>query len=676
MSSEAPRPANDDPHGDQAFLAERRRQRGRSSILTEGEDFTGGGGDDGGDDGGEEKKRLYGTLRIQRIKGTGETVWVPVDLTTEVSSPCPVQVLGMKDGAVYVLDPLGQLRILTNLGQNELRMLFGRYCGWLDRHFPQFDKNKGWKGFQAQYAQQALYQAAGSKPVFDTRDRVRGLGCWKDDEGRLIQHLGNVVLVDGAEHEPGEIGEHVYPGRPKVPPPIPDARDIEMPAANGGTVKMNAGEVVFEHFASWRWARGDLDARLLLGQLGCAILGGALDWRPHAFITGDAGTGKSTLQEHYKKVLPGRLASTVDATPAALRQIINQDAIGVSFDEIEADYTNDQAVHVMKLARTAASGGTVYRGGQDHKAADFQLRGCFLFSAIIPPSMRMQDMQRITFLRLYPLPKGQKLAKRSEADWRKLGQRLAWRMADGWERFEETREVYEQALMDKGGHAQRGARQFGTLLAAADLLLFDSVPTADVAAEQVRGLERSSLYEYEQADPTWLTTFKTILAATFEHWRGSQFPTVVEVVRDWILAPDPDDKRRIQRKLNRVGLAIITERRTGEMFLAVHPRHSQIKTIFAQSDLRAHGGEGAWSGVLRGGDPYHPTDNAKGSPEGHWRANNVPQLDSVKCVQIRLGAKVDLQGVLTPIFLLDPDAQDGGAARMDIEQRRVKDGLG
>jgi len=667
-SEDAPAP---DP-GVVASLDEARRKRGRASLLNEAERFDGG-GDGGGEDDGSEKPRLYRTLRIQRITGTGEVVWTPIDLSTQVATACPVEVLGMKDGALYVLDPLGQLRILTNLGQMELRMLFGKFCSWLDRHFPQFDKNKGWKGFQAQYAAQALVQEAGDKPVFDTRDRVRGLGCWKDDEGRLIQHLGDWVLVGDDELKPGEIGEHVYPGRPKVPRPLPDPRDIEASAAADGSVMMTAGEVVFEHFCTWRWARGDLDARLLLGQLGCAILGGALDWRPHAFITGDAGTGKSTLQEHYKKLMGPRLASTVDATAAALRQIINQDAIGVSFDEIEADYTNDMATHVMKLARTAASGGTVYRGGQDHKAADFQLRGCFLFSAIIPPSMRMQDMQRITFLRLYALPRDQKLTKRSDAEWRRLGQRLAGRLAQGWSRFEQTREVYEQALMDTCDHAQRGARQFGTLLAAADLLLHDSVPSAEVAVSLVRGLERSSLYEYEQADPTWLTTFKTILSASPEVWRTYGFPTVAEVIREWFEAGgDEVERQKLQKRLNRAGLAMVTERATGEVFLAIHPRHEQIKAIFAKTDLRAHGGEGAWSGVLRGGDPYHPIDLSKGSPDGIWRANNVPHLDGQKCVQIRLAARYDAQGVLTPIFLADPEAEDGGQRRLDATRRAVK----
>lgn len=663
----------DDPHGDRAWLEEqRRRKRGRGAILSDAEEWEptepppadpegaeGGDRDDGEDDGdgGEgEKRRRYRSLRIQRISGEGFVVFSPPDLTTAVSSPCPVQVLGVKEGAVFALDPLGQLRVLSeNFGQGHLRMLFGNACGWLDRHFPQFSQQKTWKGFQAQYAAQAIIQAAFDKGPFDAREKVRGLGCWRGDEGELIQHLGNEVLIGGQSpgegHRPGEIGEHVYPGRPKLVPPLPDPRDI--PARGAPEILLTAAETVFEDFRSWSWARGDLDARLLVGWLGCAVLGAALDWRPMVFITGDAGTGKSSLQERIKMLLPGRLASTVDASPAALRQIINQDAIGVSFDEIEADSTNDQAVQVMKLARVAASGGTVFRGGKDHNASEFQLRGCFAFSAIMPPSMRQQDMQRLTFLRLQPLPKGQKLTRRTVAEWRTLGQRLVGRLVTSWARFEDTLAVYEAALIERGGHNQRGARQFGTLLAAADLLLFDTAPTAEVAEGLIGGLERSALYEYEQADPTWLTTFRHILSAQPEVWRTLGFPTVAEEVREYLTAVNDKDRQRHQRNLNRAGLAVVRCRQ-GHPWLAVPPKHQRISEIFANSDLRAHGGEGVWTGVLRGGQPWSPDTG-----EGVWRANNVPQLGRVKCTQIRLDAEIDLHGVKTPIFDVDPPEEPG-----------------
>jgi hypothetical protein len=639
----------DDPFGDRAHLEEqrkKRRQQGRDSILggaaewrpegpppgpPPGDDDAGDGSGDPGD-----KPRVYRLLKIPRINGAGRVEYTVVDLPDD----CPVIPLGKQDKVFWFLDPHGQLIPLTSseFGQKTLQGLFAgeKSSHWLNCAFPQINKNERWVGFAAQYATQALMDACAKKGPFEVRDKVRGLGCWRGEDGELIQHLGNKIIVDGEEHRPGEIGGYVYPGRPAVPAPL----------AEGG---QEAAIAVYDDFRSWNWARPDLDPRLLLGWLGCMILGAALDWRPMVFFTGDAGTGKSTLQERLKKMTPGRMESTVDATPAALRQIINQDAKGISFDEIEADMLNDQAQLVMKLARVAASGGTVFRGGKDHQSAEFQLRGCFAFSAIMPPSMRAQDMQRLTFLRLFSLKPGQKLRKLTDKHLKETGRKLVGRIVAGWERWNETLEAYEAGLV-RIGHNQRGARQFGSLLAAADLLMHDSVPEPEVVDGLVRGLERESLYEYENAEPTWLKTFRRIMQAQPEVWRSSGFPTVGEVVREFLNAPrdcaDGDTIRgKRQDQLNRVGLAIVRTRKDQRYWLAVPPTHPQLTAMFANTDLRAHGGEGVWTGVLRGADKWDPATQT-----GVWFAEKVAHLERQKCTLIRLDATVELQGVKTPIF--------------------------
>lgn len=663
----------DDPYGDRAHMAaerERKRQRGRQ-VLQAPDEWTpvagvpppeGAAGGDAGSGGGpagdpDDKPRIYRVLKIPRIDGDGLLIYVPVDLETGVKDPCPVVPLGVQGGVFWFLDPHGQLIPLPSaqFGQKTLQGLFSPQADWLNRAFPQIGNNKGWKGFQAQFASEALMTAASRKGVFDAREKVRGLGCWRGEDGELIQHLGNVVLVGGKEKRPGEIGAHVYPGRPAVPAPMKAGRE--------------AAEAVFEDFRSWRFLRGDLDARLLLGWIGCAVLGAALDWRPMIFLTGDAGTGKSTLQERLKKMLPGRLASTVDATPAALRQIINQDAMAVSFDEIEADMLSDQAQMVMKLARVAASGGTVFRGGKDHQSAEFQLRGCFAFSAIVAPSMRQQDMQRLTFLRLAALPKDQKLVTFTDAAMREIGCKLVGRMTDGWGRWRDTLSAYEEGLM-RVGHNQRGAKQFGTLLAAADLMLFDDAPIADVVDELVRGLERENLYEYEQSEPTWLKAWRHILSAQPEVWRQQHFPTVGEVLREYF---EPERAKEGQRKTNerlsRVGLSVVRSRakanRAGHAWLAISPDHPQVAAMFANSDLRKHGGEGAWTGALRGAPKWDPKVQ-----DGVWYVEKVPALGRARCTLYRLDASLDLQGVKTPIFdreIVEQEFDDGGDEGPGVE---------
>jgi hypothetical protein len=514
---------------------------------------------------------------------------------------------------------------------------------WLIRAYPQKTANGRVKGFQADLAQIELFAACDAAGVFDAREKVRGLGCWRGENGELIQHLGDVVLVGDRREKPGMIDGFVYPGRPAVAPPL-----------SGG---IEASMTVYGDLLTWNWSRGALDARLLLGWMGCAIMGAALDWRPMIFMTGDAGSGKSSVQERVKKLLPGRLASTVDATPAALRQIVNQDAIGVSFDEIEADMNTSQGTDVMKLARVAASGGTTYRGGKDHNASEFTLRGCFAFSAIVPPSMRVQDMQRLAFLRLGPLPKGGRMAEFTDAQLRELGQRMAGRIAEGWARWPAVLRAFEEALI-RLGHNQRGAKQFGTLLAAAELLTSDETPSDKVADNLARGLARDALYEYESADPTWLLVLRHVLSAQPEVWRSNGSPTVAEVIRRWVAADGGEDRRAEQIKLNRAGLAICRDRGKGEVWLAIPSRHQQLAAMFRDTDFKQQGGEGAWTSSLRNAEKW----DAK-TGNGIYRVSEPPQLGRVKSTLIRLTAKIPRNGKEEPIFDMNLDALvdgDGG----------------
>jgi adenylylsulfate kinase-like enzyme len=82
---------------------------------------------------------------------------------------------------------------------------------------------------------------------------------------------------------------------------------------------------------------------LLLGWTGCALIAGALPWRPHVWVTGSSATGKSTLQKALEHLLDGGALHTQDATEAALRQLLKQQTLPVLFDELEANEDNRRA---------------------------------------------------------------------------------------------------------------------------------------------------------------------------------------------------------------------------------------------------------------------------------------------------------------------------------------------
>lgn len=621
------------PHGegDGADKPKRRRKK------AEGED-------EGPPEGDPDKPKPYRPRRIPRYNGKGEMVWTG----NTVPPDCPVTPLGVDGLTTHFLTPWGQLVSLGEgkFGLTHIKQLFGNQIPYAEKTWPKFNKQGIHTGFAAESVADALLIEAGRKGVFDLRDKVRGRGCWRGPNGELIQHLGDQVLIGGVSHKPGEITipvkgvtdevvTHVYPGRPKLPPPKPDGR--------------KDCETIYAKLQTWQWTRGEIDARLLLGWMACIVLGSALDWRPMVFWMGDAGTGKSTLQKYVRELLYGRLIATVDASAASLRQTLQMDSLGVSFDELEADQKNDQARLVIKLARCAASGDKIYRGGSDHKAAEFMLQGCFGFSAIVPPPMGQADTQRFAFLRLKKQPKGAKTPKWKESELRQLGAGLVGRITEGWDQWQDRLDAYKAGL-EAVGHEQRGQDQFGTLLAAADMLLSDGEPDPETISAWCDQLKRDGVAEYEQTETAWLEAFNRVLSGQPEAWRSAHFPTVQQVLSEyWWEAADKQkaDRNktlaRLQAKLVRGGLAVVHGKGDDLLWLAIPPSGHAISAMFEDHNYK----DGAWTNALRGADPWDPQ-----ARQGVWKADNVNALLRTKCTLYRLDATVDGRRIFVP----DPPA--------------------
>lgn len=645
----------DDPHGDRAWYeAARRLKVGRKAIFEDLEEFSAtpaakaaAAAVEGTEPVDVEDVR-FDRVMIPRLFGKLIRA-VPVSLP----DPCPITPLGKNGRTFFYLSPKGELIALTDAdhGQSNIAALWAPEKDALERAFPQLDQQHRFVGFRANYARDAMMTACAAKPIFQAHDKVRGLGCWLDEQGQLVQHLGDRVLVGDEEHKLGEIDGYVYPGRATMAAGV----------AEGALPKCAQ---IYRHLQGWFWARGELDARLLLGQLGASVLGAALEWRPMSFLSGDASTGKSTLQRFMRELLPQRLKGTADASEASLRALLGQDAVCISFDEIEADAANDKAQQVMSLARKAASGDDVYRSSSNQELRQFTLRGSFIFSAIVPPSMRPADMQRFAMLQLQTLPATAKLELPPLPERRELGKALVGRITAAWPRWERTLEAFMRGLAHEG-HAQRSALQFGTLLAAAHVLLSDDDPDPTALASWCGQLKRETLFEYQSAEPVWLRALRQVLNAQPEIWRTEGSPSVSQVIRKYLIADAAnaeEDRGRAHDKLTGVGLAMVKERMTGRIYLAIPPRHAGVAAMFKGTDFqRAGGGEGAWHIPLQGAPRVEGPFEAL---RGVYRSDKAWRLDNQRCDMFWLDGRVELGGVWTPIFerKLDEDWIDAAQA--------------
>lgn len=396
----------------------------------------------------------------------------------ELPPDCVVTPLGVNGNSYYYLDQLGQLRVLAadKHGQGNLISLWGARADQLRTAWPRYSKagQDGVSeiiGIRANDAAMSLMIAGARQGVYDPMDRVRGRGTWLGANAELIIHAGNGVwLSDGnGWSPPGEYGWHVYPASSALP------RHDGYKAAEGDDGP--AGQLL-DMLCTWNWKRGETDAHLLLGWIGAAMLCGALKHRPLVWITGDKGTGKSTLHELVRGLFGGGIVAADDVTSAGLWQKLGHDALPVAVDELEAEADNARANAVIKLARSAATGGVILRGGADHSGQQFTARSCFMFSSILVPALLPQDRSRMAILDLRPLGE---IDPPDLSDERlgKMGAALRQRMIDQWPRFGATLHAYRLALA-RHGHGGRGADQFGTLLACASCLLWDNPDTEDV----------------------------------------------------------------------------------------------------------------------------------------------------------------------------------------------------
>lgn len=510
---------------------------------------------------------------------------------------CPVVPLGVLGDTGYFLDDLRQLRAVAAREMSRLGILalFGRRNHLLYEFWPRRKQAEdgAWitTGWRPELAQEALMSAAARKGVWNPFDRVRGCGSWLDDNGGLLLHCGDTLIAANRRLAPGVVGRYVYPAAPPAPQPWP----VAVPGEGGPAATL------LSTLQSWNWRRRDLDALLLLGWIGAAMIGGAIDWRPCCWITGGKSTGKSTLQKLLQRLFDGALISVSDASAAGVWQKLGHATVPVAIDELEAEEDNRQAQRVVKLARQAASGGLVLRGGADHTGSEFMARSCFLFSSVLMPPLLGQDRSRMAICELGELT-GDAAPDIAPARLRELGQQLLRRLVDRWPAWNDTLAVYRQALADVG-HGARGADVFGTLLAAADLLLHDAAPHSDHAAELAERLAVLSLAESDDDMRDEERCLQHLLTSIIPPDGSSNKHAVGEWVRRAAGGTHFDaDAAMAQQILGTYGVKVLRAPGAGGKAdrLAVANAHAGLARLFAGTHWASRSGtSGVWSQALK-----------------------------------------------------------------------------
>lgn len=259
---------------------------------------------------------------------------------------------------------------------------------WWETEFPGTKEGVDWKA-----AINACMQACMFRRKFVPHNSVRGRGAWFEGE-TAIYHAGDHLIVDSQEksfHE--HRSRFVYDEGETM------AVDMESPASTAearGFLKLSK---------SLRWV-SPLSGYLLAGWCVVAPVCGFLKWRPHIWVNGPAGSGKSTVMDKIvKRCLAATALSVVgNTTEAGVRGALGMDALPIIFDEVEPkDQNNQNRIRaIMDLARVAASegDGLILKGTANQKTKGFRARSMFVFASIVTQIEGYADESRITQLTL------------------------------------------------------------------------------------------------------------------------------------------------------------------------------------------------------------------------------------------------------------------------------------
>ncbi|MBG6143599.1 hypothetical protein IWQ51_001722 [Labrenzia sp. EL_142] len=542
-----------------------------------------------------------------------------VDDTGCLPEGCPVQPLGYDGELYYFVDTKGQVFCTgdKSMGVERIQKLFSRHEQFLCWAWPARNKKGQVVGFKAEEVRRDIYAAADTKGPWSPSELVRGRGAWISTEGNLVLHTGEYLWIDGKLEDTGEVGAHFYVRRPGGLVPW----DQPVPHEDNPAMEL------FRLLRTWNMERDQTDAMLLIGWVGVAMLGAALDWRPSTFIVGEAGTGKSELIKLLKEVLGRGMVSTTNATEAGLYQYVGHDSLPIWIDEMEGDDNQDQAKKVLKMARDAASGSIRIRGGADHKGVEFQARSAFGFSGITPPPIPPANLTRLAIIQLRPLLSVDGIVPKLKEP-ETTGARLLRRLVDQWDVFPSIYETYRTVLRD-AGHNARGQNTFGTFLACAHLLLGDDgleeleLPSFENLQAWGEALAADIVPELQDSEPSWLECLKYILGSPIDNYSHGSRQTVAQVLEQ--LKEGNISLEAARERLGLADLALVEKGWIGDGYgLAIPNKSRTIGKMLGDTKFSDRSGNGSWSWALRQGPPeiVHKAIKKKNPKTGGEKLDN------------------------------------------------------
>ena len=370
----------------------------------------------------------------------------------QVKKQEPIRCLGFRnDSYFYTSDTNRQIVSFTASSHSNNNLLNLMPLEWWSAQFPKKE------GVDWTKAYSWMMQSSRGKGIFSPKN-IRGTGVWEDN--------GLKVNCGYQVHPFDPLGRYTYVISDEVPPPSSPATQDDV-------------DIMIDVIQSLSW-KHDQAWKLFAGWLIVAPFSGVLQWRPHMWLTGGAGAGKSTVMEDIASSIlgPYKLYMRGATTEAGIRQSMAHNALPIIFDEFETTdrKTGEKNKSVLDLLRQASSESTseIIKGSSGGDAIQYSPKFCALVTSIRTTLENDADLSRFTVVELSQdkKPDFARIKGLFSTFDNSYSIRMFSRTYSNWGRFRAIQEAL-WTMLNKDYNA-RFAQQYSTLLAGYSLLSGES----------------------------------------------------------------------------------------------------------------------------------------------------------------------------------------------------------
>lgn len=236
-----------------------------------------------------------------------------------------------------------------------------------------------------------IIAACRDKGIYNAKN-IRGTGCWFD-AGRSILHAGNKLVVDGLDRSLLDLeSKYIYERHSDIPVDL--------------TNPLNEKEIreLYDIVHDFKW-RYPLAGHILFSFIMLAPICGVLDWRPHAWLLGEAGSGKTVIIELLLFCLEGIcIPAEGGTTEPGLRGELGNNSWPVVFEEAEGEdkISRDTMQRNLRLVRQSSSKvkTRIIKGTSGGGTVSSEIKSMFCFASTDCIVTRKPDRDRISILHL------------------------------------------------------------------------------------------------------------------------------------------------------------------------------------------------------------------------------------------------------------------------------------